>query len=391
MTRTLNSEALRELEAAAGSTPVNPALREWQREGGKVIGCMYHFIPEEVITAAGLLPIRLRATASTGTELSESCFTQVNCSLVRHFFDSSLRGEFDFLDGVVTVNNCDHIRRLYDNWRRRIRTPYAHFLSFPKKSGTEQVEAYRSEISGFRKSLEESFHVAITDERLGSAIRLHNETRRLQRQLYALRRSAAPPVTGAEALAVMVAGTAMPRERYNGLLSRLLEDCRNAGGHAGHTVRVMVVGGEIDDPRFIAAIESQGCLVVTDSLGYGSRSCMEEVDTAGDPVTALARYHVMERPADPRLFGTTFARNDYVTKMAREFRVDGVVSVRLPQCDHWGFEQVNLARHLRKNRLPHLGLEVEYILGGVGQLKTRVQAFLERIVEAGHDSDQERA
>jgi benzoyl-CoA reductase/2-hydroxyglutaryl-CoA dehydratase subunit BcrC/BadD/HgdB len=378
---------LRELEATAGSTPVNPALQEWKRRGGKIIGCMYHFIPEEVITAAGLLPYRLRATGSPGTELSESCFTQVNCSLVRHFFDSGLRGEFSFLDGVVTVNNCDHIRRLYDNWKSRIKTPCAHFLSFPKKSGPEQAEAYAKEIAGFRKSLGEHFHVEITDERLREAIGLHNETRRLQRELYALRKNVAPPITGTETLAVMIAGSAMPRERYNALLGRLIEDCRRAEGQTGHKARVMVVGGEIDDPRFIAAIENQGSLVVADSLGYGSRSCMRDVDTAGDPVTALARYQVMERPADPRIFGTTFARNDYVMTMAREFRVDGVVSVRLPQCDHWGFEQVNLAKHLKKNHLPHLSLEIEYILGGVGQMKTRVQAFLERIAEARHGND----
>ncbi len=141
----------------------------------------------------------------------------------------------------------------------------------------------------------------------------------------------------------------------------------------------MLIGGEMDDPEFVEAIESQGGLVVADSLGYGSRSIWKDVDTDGDPLTALARYQVMERPADPRIFGTTFERSDYVKKVAEEFNADGVVSVRLLQCDHWGFEQVNLSKYLKKNNLPHLALEIEYILGSVGQLKTRVQAFLESI------------
>ena len=177
----------------------------------------------------------------------------------------------------------------------------------------------------------------------------------------------------------MVAGTCMPRGHYNSLLNQLLEDCSHAEGRSGHTARVMVVGGEIDDPEFIEVIESQGALVVTDSLGYGSRSIMRDVATLGDLLTALARYQVMERPADPRITGTSFTRNDYVTTMAREFNADGVVSVRLLQCDHWAFEQLNLAKHLKKNRLPHLALEIEYVLGSVGQIKTRVQAFLENI------------
>jgi benzoyl-CoA reductase/2-hydroxyglutaryl-CoA dehydratase subunit BcrC/BadD/HgdB len=380
----LTSRALQEFQDAAVGL-VNPALQEWKDRGGKVIGCMYHFVPEEIITAAGLVPFRMRATGSSGTELSESCFTQVNCSFVRHLFDSAMHGNQGFLDGVVTVNNCDHIRRLFDNWKSRIKTPYRHFLWFPKKSGQEQVDAYRNELAGFRKSLEGHFQVAITDERLRDAIALHNETRRLQRQLYAMRKGEAPPVTGAETLAVMVAGTCMPRPRYNALLGRLLAECRDAECKKGHRVRILLVGGEIDDPELVEVIESQGGLVVGDSLGYGSRSIWKDVDPDDDPLTALARYQVMERPADPRICGTTFARNDYVLRMVREFNADGVVSVRLPQCDHWGFEQVNLARCFRRSGIPHLSLEVDYILASVGQIRTRVQAFMESITEAGHD------
>jgi benzoyl-CoA reductase/2-hydroxyglutaryl-CoA dehydratase subunit BcrC/BadD/HgdB len=378
----VDSRALREFREAA-ATLVNPELEEWKSQGGKVIGCMYHFVPEELITAAGLLPYRMRATGSTGTELSESRFTQVNCSFVRHLFDSGMRRDQSFLDGVVSVNNCDHIRRLYDNWRAKIPAPYMHFLVFPKKSGPEQVEAYRNELAAFRKSLEEHFEVEITEEKLQGAIKLHNETRRLQRQLYDLRKSDAPPITGADALAVMVAGTCIPRERYNSLLRELIEERGQAEGHKGHVARLMVVGGEIDDPGFLKAIESQNGLVVADLLGYGYRSCMKDVSTESDPLTALARYQVMDRPADPRIFGrSTQERDEYLSKLVEEFSIDGIISVRLMQCDHWGFEQVNLSKYLKKRRIPHLALETEYVPGGVGQIKTRVQAFLESITEA---------
>lgn len=134
----LESKAFLALEKAA-SNLLNPALQEWKNPGGKVIGCMYHFIPEEIISAAGMVPYRMKAIDSTGCELSESCFTQVNCTYVRHLFDTGMRGQQRFLDGVVTVNNCDHIRRLYDNWKSKIKTPYMHFLSFPKKEGKNRL------------------------------------------------------------------------------------------------------------------------------------------------------------------------------------------------------------------------------------------------------------
>jgi benzoyl-CoA reductase subunit C len=381
MRNELRSAALEELKEASACL-TNPALEEWKSRGRKVIGCMYHFVPEELITAAGAMPYRMRATGSTGTELSEARFTQVNCSFVRHLFDSGMRGDQAFLDGVVSANNCDHVRRLYDNWVAKMPTGYSHFLVFPKKSGPEQVDAYRTRLAAFRESLERHFGVQITDEKLGAAIALHNETRALQRQLYELRRSATPPLTGAEALAVMVAGTCLPREHYNGLLKRLIADCAEAPGLEA-PARVMVIGGELDEPAFIEAVESQGGLVVTDMLGYGYRACAKDVATDGDPLTALARYQVMERPADPRLFGrTTEEREYYITRAVEDFGVEGVVSVRLMQCDHWGFEQANLMRYLQKRKIPYLALEIEYVLGGVGQLRTRAQAFLESIVEA---------
>ena len=326
---------------------------------------MYHFVPEELITAAGAMPYRMRATGSTGTELSESRFTQVNCTFVRHLFDSGMRGDQTFLDGVVSANNCDHVRRLYDNWVAKIPTAYSHFLVFPKKSGPEQVDVFRDRLAAFKASLEQYLGVEITEERLRAAIDLHNRTRRLQRQLYDLRRSTTPPLTGADALAVMVAGTCIPRERYNMLLEHLIADCGGAPGISSHAARVMVVGGEIDDPEFIAVIESQNGLVVTDMLGYGYRSCAKDVGVEGDLLTALARYQVMERPADPRIFGrTTEERDFYISRAVEEFGVEGVISVRLMQCDHWGFEQTNLSKYLKKKRIPHLALEIAYVLGG---------------------------
>jgi benzoyl-CoA reductase/2-hydroxyglutaryl-CoA dehydratase subunit BcrC/BadD/HgdB len=382
MQNDLQSGALQEFKEAAACL-TNPAQEEWKSQGGKVIGCMYHFIPEELITAAGAMPYRMRATGSTGTELAEARFTQVNCTFVRHLFDSGMRGNQSFLDGVVSANNCDHVRRLYDNWQAKLPAPYMHFLVFPKKSGPEQVDMYRDQLVSFKESLEAHLGVDITDQKLRTAIELHNETRRLQRQLYELRRRAAPPIAGADALAVMVAGTCIPRERYNSLLRQLVAECAEAPGVGGHAARLMVVAGEIDDPGFIEAIESQNGLVVADMLGYGYRACAKDVSAEGDLLTALARYQVVERPADPRIFGrTTQERDEYLARLVEESAVEGVISVRLMQCDHWGFEQVNLGKYLRKKRIPHLALEIEYVLGGVGQIKTRVQAFLESITEA---------
>lgn len=373
----IQSKAFQELSQAA-ETLVNPAIQGWREQGGKVVGYFCSAMPEEVITAAGFLPFRMRATGSTGTDLSDTYFSSINCSFPRHCFNIALQGGFDFLDGVVCMNSCDNVRRIYDNWKRQLPTTLVHIMSLPRKTGEPQVEWFRDEVANLKQLLEKHFDIEITDERLWYAIKLHNETRRLQRKLYDLRKADNPPITGTEALAVTVAGTAMPKERYNQLLRELLNELSESPGNADYRARLLLMGGILDDPAYVKVIESQGGLVVTDSLCFGSRLLWNDIDEgASDPIAALAQYYVADRPSCPRMFGDYERRIGLVRDMIRDFKVDGVILERLAFCDHWGFEQFTIKNDLKDDNVPCLIMDREYIMSGVGQLRTRVQAFLE--------------
>lgn len=358
----------------------NSATRSWKEQGGRVMGYLCSAVPEELFTAAGFLPFRIRATGSTGTELSDAHFSNLNCSFVRHCFNVALLGEYDFLDGVVLVNSCDNLRRIYDHWRRQLPTSFVRIMGFPKKTSPPQVEWYQKELAELREDMEEHFGLEISDARLWESIRLHNETRHLQRELYQQRKAQAPPISGADTLAVIVAGTAMPKETYNGLLRELLRELRDAEGIADHRARLMVLGSILDDPEYLRVIEGQGGLVVTDSTCFGSRILWKDVrEEGGDPIQALAQYYVADRISCPRTFGDHERRAEFAREMIREFKVDGVIGERLAFCDQWGFAQYSIANDFERDGIPYLPLEREYILSGVGQLRTRVQAFLETL------------
>jgi bzd-type benzoyl-CoA reductase N subunit len=359
----------------------NQSVKDWKENGGKVLGYFYSYIPDEIITAAGLLPFRIRATGGTGTEFSDAHFTQINCSFVRYGFDMVLQGELDFLDGVVSFNACDHLRRLYDNWEAIPDSPCFHLVIMPQKRGEAQTERYYKELQKLTRSIEKQFNVQITDQDLKDAIKFHNETRHLQRRLYQLRKKKNPPLTGAETMATMVAGFSMPKTQYNELLNELLDEIGDKECQDTPIARLMLVGGEIDDPKFIQVLESQGALVVTDMLWYGYRTCYVDVNETGDPLAALADYYLNVRPACPRTYGTSFERYELIKNIAKDYDVDGIVSARLLLCDQLAFEQDDLTRFTKKENIPHLRLEIEYVLSGVGQLKTRVQAFLETLKE----------
>jgi len=268
-----------------------------------------------------------------------------------------------------------------------MKTPFVQMLSLPRKAGDAQVGWFRDELGKLKALMEKHYQVEITDERLWAAIKTHNEVRRLQRQLYALRKEKSPRINGAETLAVTVAGTAMPKERYHQLLTELLADLEGTEGHGDYLARLMVMGGELDNPGYIKVIEDQGGLVVTDSLCFGSRILWKDVDEGtGDPLTALARFYVAQRPSCPRVYGEYENRADFVKEMIREFKVDGVILERLAFCDLWGFEQFTIENDFKDWNVPLMMLDREYTLSGVGQLRTRVQAFLETIGGTTHGS-----
>jgi len=371
------ASTLAHLSTIAG-TLENDEVRKWKKQGGKVMGYLCSTIPEEMFTAAGLLPFRLRGTGSTSTEKADVFFSSVNCSFPRHCFNQVLRGEYAFLDGLVLGNSCDNVRRIYDHWTRQNITPFVHFMSLPRRPEEAQVDWYHHELLTLKAKMEQGFGVDITDDRLREAIHVHNESRRLQRDLYNLRKAKAPPITGAQSLAVTVAGTALPKPQFNTYLNALLNDLRGAPGHSGHRARLMLIGGILDDPEYLAVIEERGGLIVADSTCFGSRLFWKDVDEeADDPLRALARYYVADRPSCPRVFDAYEQRTAYIRQMIRDFDVDGVILERLMFCDSWGWEQYRLHHTFKEWNVPLLMLDREYTLGGQGQLRTRVQAFLE--------------
>ena len=373
----IKSKAFQEFSQCA-ETLLNPALQRWKDGGGKVIGHFCSTVPEELITAAGAVPFRMRATGSTSTEESDAYYSSINCSFPRHCFNEALTGEFKFLDGVICVNSCDHVRRIYDNWKRFLPIGFIEVMSLPRKTGPDQVAWYRDEIGMLRDKIAQHFGVEITDDGLWEAIKTHNEVRLLQKSLYELRKQEKPPITGAESLAVMVAGTALPMEQYRDQLKELLDELSGKEGPGEYRARVMIIGGILDDPQYVAVIEDVGGLVVTDSTCFGSRLMWRQVDeSASDPLQALAQYYVHDRPSCPRFYGEHDNRAKYAMDMCREFNCDGIIGERLLFCDSWLVEQYMLGQDLAEAGIPFLKLDREYITSGIGQLRTRVQAFLE--------------
>ncbi len=371
----LAMSVLKELSEISASY-TNSYIEKWRADGGKVIGYFCSYVPEEIIHAAGILPVWIRATGGTETDEGDAYLSNYNCTFARHVLDLVLKGKFDFLDGIVAMNSCDHLRRLFDVIDLKAARPFMQFLNVPHLSDEGARAWYLREISSFRLNLEEHLGIEISDEKLMDSIRLHNETRSLLRKLHETRKGPSPLLSGAEMLEITVSATALPKEECKRMLRSALEELDSREGITDYRARIMLVAGLLDDPNLLRVIEQQGGLIVTESLCLGSRNFWNLADESLPPMEALVERY-MNHPSCPRMIGDHDKRFEFIMKLAEEYNADGIICERLKFCDLWGGESTLLRWDARETGLPLLPLEREYILSGLGQLKTRVQAFIE--------------
>jgi benzoyl-CoA reductase subunit C len=363
------------------SSPTNPFLEEWRSSGRKVVGYFCSYVPEEILYAADILPYRVRAPGCTNTSSADVYFSHLNCTFVRSCFQFVLEGRYDFLDGLVITNSCDHVRRLYDVVREVAPKafPFVHLLNIPHTVGSEAIGWYSDQVAALRDKVEALFDLEITDAGLRNAIDVYNETRSLLKELYELRQAENPPLSGAESLSIVLAGTMMPKDRYNQLLRDLLAELNQRERICDYRARLMIAGGGgCDNPAFYQLMEDLGGLVVTDSLCLGSRYFWQPVEVGDDAMLGLATSY-LQRPSCALFVDRVRERSEFIKEMVERFKVDGVVYQRIRYCDLWGGQILHVDKVLREADIPLLDLEREYMLGSVGQVRTRVQAFLETI------------
>jgi bzd-type benzoyl-CoA reductase N subunit len=373
--------ACQELIQVAGGT-TNPYLDRWREQGGRVVGYTCTYVPEEVIHAAGLLPYRLRGTGASGTTRADVFLPKFHCSFSRTLFDQALAGAFSFLDGVVFVNACDQLRRMYDVWNKKVSFPFQTIMVMPHSVDEEDFEWFlEHEVRKLCRDLEAHYGITISDDALHQAAGVYNQTRALLDRLYQLRMAANPRLRGVEAHQLVVAATAMPKQDYNRMLAEALDEIEAREPIPGdsYRARILVGGSIIDDPDLLQVIEEAGGLVVNDTLCTGSRWFRGLVEMqSGDPLRAIARRYYDHTPC-PRMVMAYERKWQYARQQAADADVNGAIFSLITFCDHHSADNVLMRDDFEAEGVPTLLLNREYSISDMGRFKTRVEAFFEKI------------
>jgi benzoyl-CoA reductase subunit C len=369
---------MKKFEEAAGPLP-NSWINEWKSDGKPVIGYFCCYIPDEIIHAANILPYRISARGHKDTTQADTYLSRLNCSSARCILDKALTDGFRFGDGLVAFNSCDHMRRMYDNWKYKVPyTGFSHFMSIPHHTDELAIKWFVKEIKDLKKAIEKHFNVQITDDNIKESTQIYSKSRELLKKLYDTRKTEDPRINGSEILKIMTSSTSIRREDFNEMLEKFLDLLAEREPIIGKP-RIMVMGSVLDDPEYVDIIEHLGGLVVTDSLCFGTRSFWDMPDSSQDPIENLAIKYLRKSPC-PRMIdqgGDFQTRLKFMLNMIKEFHIDGVIFENMKFCDFWTGEGYMTQKKFKELGVPILDLEREYITSGIGQMKTRVQAFLE--------------
>jgi benzoyl-CoA reductase/2-hydroxyglutaryl-CoA dehydratase subunit BcrC/BadD/HgdB len=358
-------QALKEIRRLTSPFPESTVVKDWKARGKRVIGYVGPGVPEEMIHAAKMLPLRVSGDnepVSTGTV--DGYLMPGVSTFARSVFQTVLDGRWDFLDGVVGS------------------IPYMDAIYLPLKQTEHAVEMYLADLEDWRNRISEFRGARIVDRDLRRSIEVYNRGRKLVQKLYELRKRAHPPVTGAETLEVVKAATRLPREQFNQLLEQLLDEIERTGREVKKRKRLMIVGSELENSTWIETIEELDAVVVTDELETGTRYFWDKVDTSLPPMEALARYYISGRPPGARIWPAG-KRFKHIFDMVEQYKVDGVISEILRYDGEYGHDKLFLDKEMKERSIPILELDVEYGESGSGQMRTRVEAFLEMLQSRG--------
>jgi benzoyl-CoA reductase/2-hydroxyglutaryl-CoA dehydratase subunit BcrC/BadD/HgdB len=372
-------KALSEMIRLTSPFPESVTVKAWKASAKRIIGLAYLAVPEEIIHAAEMLPFRVSGdNEPLPMELADGDLLPNNCSVLRGIWQQVLEDKYAFLDGMVNSPVCDGMRRLHDNWLEFKKLPYMDIIYFPRKATEEALKMYLIDLERWRERLSEFRGQRIRDNELKRSIALYNRTRELMQQFYELRKRERPPVTGVEALEGMKASGRMPREQYNALLEQLLDEIKRFGREIKKGKRLMIVGNDVHNSNWIAAIEELDAVVVTDEMiTLGTRYFWGKVDTSLPPMEGIARHYLFNRPQDSTIYLSN--RYDHIFKMAKEYKVDGVVSDVIRYCAPLENDKPWLKKEMDEHGIPILELGLEYCEPWSGQTRLRVEAFIEML------------
>lgn len=368
----------------------NELVRKAQEDGGLAMGYTCFHIPEVLLNVDNCFSVRLRAPNTGSIDIATYYMSNYTCEFARALLERAIEGGYQFLDALIGVDACSMMNRSMEHFEILQVNDKPNFFvthtDMPYKITDYTLDSYIRQMRlRVLDRMTEVFGVDTSDAAIRKAVEEHNEVCRIISEISEMRKADNPVITGYEFHVLNLVTYCCPKALILPYLRETLAELktRKPDKKSPFRARVAIVGSEIDDPSLTKLIEGCGALVVSDRYCFGSTPGREVIELTEDEdaLTQICR-HYMEVSECARYISDekVLQRRETSDRLAKEFKAEGIIYEQMKYCDYWGFERA-LVSHIMHEEYnwPVLSIDRLYNNGNSGQLRTRVQAFVESL------------
>ena len=367
---------------------IRPAeLIEHQKKGGKVFGTFCVYVPDEIVFAADAIATGLCGGSQFWVPGGEKVLPTNTCPLIKASVGARIDRTCPFFriaDMYVGETTCDGKKKA---WEILAEDVPVHVMNLPQMKRAKDVQAWAEEIETFKNIVEEFTGNKVTADKLAESIKLINNKRKALERLYDLRKNETLPISGCDALLSSQIAFYDDPARFTQMTNKLCDELekRVADGVSvvpAGTKRIMLTGTPLAIPNWKLhnIVETSGAAVVCEEMCTGTRYFEKLVDECGttleEQYQALANRYMNINCA---CFTPNSGRIDDILRLAKEYKVDGIIDVNLKFCNLYDTEGYFVERAMKEAGIPVLGIETDYTDSDAQQLRTRVSAFIEML------------
>ena len=360
------------------------AVKQLKDQGLPVVGSYCTYFPQEIAMAMGAATVSLCSTSDETIAEAEKDLPKNLCPLIKSSYGFAKTDKcpfFYFSDVVVGETTCDGKKKMYELMSEFKDT---FVMELPNSQSENSLKLWKKEIIRFKEYLEKKFDVEITEEQIREAVKVNNEARRSLKKLYEVMRHDPAPISGYDLFKVLYGSTfkfdrkQIPDE-VNALVDKIEKEYAE-GKMQEKKPRILITGCPIGGAteKVIRAVEDNGGIVVTYENCSGAKSIDKLVDENNpDVYDAIARRYLnigcSVMTPNPNRF-------ELLGRLIDEYQVDGVVEMTLQACHTYNVETLSVRKFVNEEKhIPYINVETDYSQADIGQLNTRITAFIEML------------
>ncbi|MBR0598070.1 2-hydroxyacyl-CoA dehydratase subunit D [Sinanaerobacter chloroacetimidivorans] len=370
-------QLIRELEEI-GENPRPSILKSMKETGKEAVGCFPIYTPEEIVYAAGMLPVGMWGGQIVGRQ-SDRYLQSFCCSIMKANTEQALIGSYDFLSAVILTTFCDTLKCIVENWKVALPQLCLIPMVYPQNRKIDAGKQFmREELMRVIAELEKVTGREITVKALEESVELYDEYRRTMQEFVDLVPEHQELLSAKRRHLIIKAAYFMDKKIYTEKLKKLIQEIKKMPVEQGKKKKIIITGLISEPQGMLDILTENGMVIVADDLAHESRQFRSIAPKKGDALDRMTERLALQDGC-AFLYDEAKSRGSMLIDMVKKYDADGIIFCQLKFCDPEEFDYPIIKKELQLKEIPTLYIEIEQQMDSLEQLRTRIQSFAEML------------